>query len=111
MKLFLTRNTENSDNMLITHAQVKIREQWRMTVALVITSDWIYSEWGEHQPLVEKPRAKLQKYYDYIVLGDEMLPDQPHRCLHCTANIFLKPSAQPKIEAHTVAGRKKRSND
>jgi hypothetical protein len=59
-----------------------------MTVARVITSDSSDSEWGDHQALVDEPRAKLHEDYYNIVLGEEIFPDPPHRGPHCTAHIF-----------------------
>ncbi len=94
LHLFVPRDTENGDNMLSKQAQMAISEQLKkteeMTVARVITSDSSDSEWGEHQALFDELRAKLHEDYDNIVLGEEIFPDLPHRCPHCTAHIFFE---------------------
>ena len=52
-------------------------------------------EWGGHQPLVDQLRAAL--FDDFPnVLRESILPDPPIRGPNCEAQIYLKPTAQPK---------------
>ncbi len=66
----------------------QLKKTEEMTVARVIISDSSDSDWGEHQALVHELRAKLYEDYANIVLGEEIIPDPPHRSPHCTAHIF-----------------------
>ena len=52
-------------------------------------------EWREHEPLVDRLRAALFEDFPNV-LRESILPDPPIRWPNFEAQIYLKPTAQPK---------------
>ncbi len=67
-----------------------------MTVARVITSDSIESEWGKHQILVDKLPAKLYQTLTTLSQWKKRFRTHSTEVHIAQRKFFLKPGAQPK---------------